>query len=206
MKSLEQLLNEADDMREFSKAYFHYISWLLNQLNIQAIEAFVEQLEIARRQENTVFIVGNGGSASTASHMATDFSLGARANVDKSIRALALTDNVATMTATANDLGYETIFVNQLEVLYRSGDKLVAISASGNSPNVINAAKWVKVQGGTVIALVGFDGGKLKDICDIAIHVKTQKGEYGPVEDIHIIVDHLLYTWFRHKRQRQEAE
>ena len=108
------------------------------------------------------------------------------------------------MLAIANDDGYESLFVNQLRVHYRHGDKLVAISASGNSPNVIAAAEWVRKQGGVVMSLVGFDGGKLKDISDIVIHVKSEEGEYGPVEDIHMIMDHLLANWLQYKVQREQ--
>ena len=204
MSQIKELLAATEDFQEFANRYFDYLYRLLKELDTGTLAAFVEELEMARGQENTIFIVGNGGSAATASHMANDLSLGAQMDEDKPFRALALTDNVAAMTATANDFGYETLFVNQLKVFYRPGDKLVAISASGNSPNVVNAAKWVKEQGGTVIGLVGFDGGALKDNCDIAIHVNTNKEEYGPVEDIHIIVDHLIYSWFRTKGQREK--
>ena len=106
---------------------------------------------------------------------------------------------VSVISAIANDDGYENVFVNQLKIHYRNGDKLVAISASGNSPNVVAASEWVKNRNGKVIGLIGFDGGKLKDICDIAIHVKTPEGEYGPVEDIHIIIDHLISNWLIYK-------
>jgi len=106
------------------------------------------------------------------------------------------------MLAVANDTGYENIFVNQLRIHYRKGDKLVAISASGNSPNVVVAAEWVKKQGGAVIALVGFDGGKLKEIGDVVVQVKAVKGEYGPVEDIHMILDHLVSYWLQYQIQK----
>ena len=106
------------------------------------------------------------------------------------------------MTAIANDTGYENLFAYQLRIHYRPGDKLVAISASGNSPNVVEAARWVKKRGGRVVGLVGFDGGELKRLSDVVIHVETQKGEYGPVEDIHMVVEHLIYTWLRNRTQR----
>jgi len=115
---------------------------------------------------------------------------------------LALTDNVPLITAIGNDDGYENIFVNQLRVHYREGDKLIVISASGNSPNVVRAAEWVKQKGGRVIGLIGFDGGKLKEICDIIIHVETPKGEYGPVEDIHTILDHLVANWLQYRLKK----
>jgi D-sedoheptulose 7-phosphate isomerase len=109
------------------------------------------------------------------------------------------------MTAIGNDTGFENLFVSQLRIHHRPGDKLIAISASGNSPNVVRGAEWVKDRGGRVIALVGFDGGKLKGLADVVIHAETPKGEYGPVEDIHMILDHLVYTWLlkRHRANQQ---
>ncbi|MBF0465907.1 MAG: SIS domain-containing protein [Nitrospirae bacterium] len=181
---------------QFAKEYIVYLSNLLEQLDLKEVDAFVSELENSCKDESTVFFAGNGGSASTASHMANDFSIGVgNCNGQRRIRAMALTDNVSVITAIANDSGYENVFVYQLRTHYRRGDKLVVISASGNSPNVVEAAAWVKERGGTVIGLTGFDGGKLKALCDIAIHVKTPKGEYGPVEDIHMILDHLIYSW-----------
>lgn len=204
MKNIDALFKETRDVQGFSKGYFRYISGLLNRLDTGKIASFIEELEDARLHQNTVFFIGNGGSATTASHMANDIALGARSgNDDLPFRSLALTDNVAAMTATANDYGYQELFVNQLKVHYQSGDKLVAISASGNSPNVIAAAKWIKKRDGKVIGLVGFDGGKLKEICDIVIHVKTKNGEYGPVEDVHIILDHLIYTWLWYRKPKK---
>lgn len=198
MNNIERLLSECDSPAKFADAYFSYLYQLLNQLDTRAIAAFIEELGHAREHQNTVFFIGNGGSAATASHMANDFGIGIRTgDDDPPLRALALTDNVAAMTAIANDDGYHNVFVYQLRIHYRPGDKLVAISASGNSPNVIAAAEWVKKHGGKVIGLVGFDGGRLKDICDLVIHVKTPKGEYGSVEDIHMILNHLIFNWLR---------
>lgn len=203
MNNIEQLIVEANNIHEFAKVYFTHIYKLMNQLDTRAISAFVEELEKARKQENTVFIVGNGGSACTALHMANDLNIGAYPGSGPPFRVLALTGNVASMTAIANDYAYEALFVKQLESVYKPQDKLIAISASGNSPNVVEAAQWVKNQGGTVIGLLGFNGGKLKRICDLAIHVKCPTGEYGPVEDIHLIIDHLLFTWFKYQGQRK---
>ncbi len=207
MGKIEKLFNETNDLKKFSKGYFDYISELLNQLDVSAVEAFIREIEKTYQSQNTTFFIGNGGSAATASHMANDLSLGLRNCNDLSpFRSLSLTDNVAVMTAAANDTGYDNLFICQLNIHYRPGDKLVAISASGNSPNIIAAAKWVKKRGGMVIGFVGFDGGKLKDICDIVIHVKTSKGKYGPVEDVHSILGHLMYTWLWYKKRKEQEQ
>ncbi len=201
MNNITQMFNENIDIQQFSKGYFNYLFKLLNDIDISAIAAFAMEMENARNEHKTVFFVGNGGSAATASHMANDFGMDIlkKTGGDLPFRAMALTDNAAVMLAIANDEGYERLFVNQLRVHYRTGDSLVAISASGNSPNVVAAAEWVKDRGGKVISLVGFDGGKLKDISDVIIHARSEKGEYGPVEDVHMIMDHLIANWLQYK-------
>jgi D-sedoheptulose 7-phosphate isomerase len=205
MNNIERLFNESADIGQFIKGYYEYLFILLKSIDVKEITAFAEEMEKARNGGNTVFFIGNGGSAATASHMANDFGIDVlkKGGSDLPFRAMSLTDNSSVMLAIANDDGYERLFVNQLQVHYRSGDKLVAISASGNSPNVVTAAEWVKKQGGTVMSLVGFDGGRLKDISDVVIHAKSEKGEYGPVEDIHMIMDHLLANWLQFKVQTE---
>lgn len=203
MSNLDRLLGESTDAAEFAGAYLDYLCGLLSRLDRKAVSAFIEELELARLRQKTVFVVGNGGSAATASHMANDLGVGTCATAGgQPFRVLALTDNVAAITAIGNDDGYEQVFVRQLQVHYQSGDKLVAISASGNSPNVVIAAEWVKRQGGKVLGLVGFNGGALKRLCDVLIHAETPKGEYGPVEDIHMILDHLICAWLRNRVAR----
>jgi D-sedoheptulose 7-phosphate isomerase len=201
MNNLDRIVSEAKNVQEFAKAYFNYLGKLLNEIDTETIAEFIKELETARAQRNTVFIIGNGGSAATASHMANDIGVDVlkKGKSEKPFRVFALTDNVSVMSAIANDDGYENVFVNQLKIHYRDGDKLVAISASGNSPNVVAAAEWVKNRKGKIIGLIGFDGGRLKDICDVIIHVKTPEGEYGPVEDIHMIINHLISNWLIYK-------
>lgn len=204
MDNMKNILEGPRDAKSYAENYLKYISGLLKHIDIQQVVLFIEELEKARGNQNTVFFIGNGGSAATAAHMVNDFGIGLQAGDNrKPYRVLALTDNTAKITAISNDYGYGEIFVRQLEIHYRTGDKLVAISASGNSPNVIAAAEWVKKRRGAVIGFVGFDGGKLKDLCDIVIHIRTPRGEYGPVEDMHMILSHLVYTWLRYKENRR---
>jgi D-sedoheptulose 7-phosphate isomerase len=108
------------------------------------------------------------------------------------MRAVSITDNAALMTALANDDGFERIFAHQMETLFRPNDVLIAISASGNSPNILHAARHAVEEGGQVISLVGFDGGTLPELSDVTIHVESDPGEYGPVEDAHMILVHML--------------
>jgi D-sedoheptulose 7-phosphate isomerase len=196
MNKIDELTRlNADDPVAYAKSYLDYLASCFEALDCDAIASFVGLLLTARDTGNAVFFIGNGGSAATASHFANDISIGTRTGDEKPFRAISLTDNVAVMTALANDEGYDRMFVDQLKVQMRDGDALVAISASGNSPNVIAAVEYAKSRGAQVIGLTGFDGGKLKDLSDIKLHVPTAKGEYGPVEDIHMIFDHLVGSY-----------
>lgn len=204
--SLEGVLGASDDIGEFAKGYFDYLSTVLGRIEEDEIRRFVSELEDAREEGRTIFVAGNGGSAATANHIANDLSLGGPPGSDiQPFEAQALTTNTPVLTAVANDFGYEDVFIKQLEAHYDRGDILVGISASGTSENILRAAEWVQDRGGTVLGLVGFDGGTLKERSDVAIHVPTKSGEYGPVEDAHMILDHVLYTWFWYELRQEHG-
>lgn len=198
-RTIEELVTSSPTAGIFAKQYFERLKHVLDGIDVDEISRFASELERARQEGRTVFVVGNGGSATTASSMANDlgFDILKKTGTDLPFRLLALTDNNAVVTAIANDIGYNVVFVNQLRVHYRPGDRLIVISASGNSPNVVGAARWVKEAGGTVIGMLGFTGGALKDLCDIVVHVPSVAGEYGPVEDAHLVVNHVLAHWFQ---------
>ena len=148
MNNMDQMFEKSANIQKFAKFYFNYLFKLLNELDTDTIAAFAEEMEKAQKNHNTIFFIGNGGSAATASHMANDFGMDIlkKGGSNLPFRAMSLTDNASVMLAIANDDGYERLFVNQLRVHYRTGDSLVAISASGNSPNVVAAAEWVKAR------------------------------------------------------------
>ena len=179
------------DPAAFASAYIGYLQSILQKLNTAEIGRFVETLLDARRRGATIFFIGNGGSAATASHFANDISIGTNA-YDQPFRAISLTDNVPVITAIGNDFGYEEIFVRQLRVLGQKGDVLVAISASGNSLNLLAAMAYAKQAGIKTVAITAFDGGKMKSAADEGIHVPTEPREYGPAEDVHMVIDHLV--------------
>jgi len=198
----------AGEAKAFARSYLDHVAGLLRALDVEAIAAFIALLEDARRRGGTVFFIGNGGSAATAQHFANDIAIGTRTGDAAPFRALSLADNMAVVTALANDEGYGRIFVDQLKIHLRPGDALVAISASGNSPNVIAGVEYAKARGAPIVALTGFDGGRLRPLADIAIHVATAPGEYGPVEDLHMVVDHLIgaYLAARVRAERKAGE
>lgn len=204
MNRIEKIYSESKTAADYVKSYFLYLSEIFQKLDYDVIAEVVALLLSARKKGKNVFFVGNGGSAATASHFANDVGIGTRPK-QSPFKAISLTDNNAVMTAIANDFGYENLFVKQLETVYCAGDILVAISASGNSPNVLKAVEYVKEKGGITVGLSGFDGGKLKQSVDYAMHVPTENNEFGPVEDVHMIFDHIIGTYLMFTCKAEKA-
>ena len=182
--------------KKFSDDYLNYIAELISQLDRSHISQFVDHVLAVRDNKQTIFFLGNGGSASTASHFVNDISLGSR-QFENPFRAVSLCDNQAVITAIANDDGYENIFLQQLQTQAKPGDSMVCISASGNSQNLVKAVEWSKANGIYTISLTAFDGGYLKKHTDLNIHVPTKIGEYGPAEDLHMVICGLIGSYFR---------
>jgi len=182
--------------KKFSDDYLNYISELISQLDRSHISQFVDHVLGVRDNKQTIFFLGNGGSASTASHFVNDISLGSR-QFENPFRAVSLCDNQAVITAIANDDGYENIFLQQLQTQAKPGDSMVCISASGNSQNLVKAVEWSKANEIYTISLTAFDGGYLKQHTDLNIHVPTKIGEYGPAEDLHMVICGLIGSYFR---------
>ena len=179
------------DAEVFASRYIDYLSEILHGINVGDIKRFVDVLLEARERAATIFFIGNGGSAATASHFANDLGYGTD-SYDRPFRVVSLTDNQAVLTALANDSGYDEIFARQLRVLGRPGDVLVAISASGNSPNLIKAFEHATAAKIHTVAITAFDGGRMKKMAQHCIHVPTAAKEYGPAEDAHMVLDHLI--------------
>ena len=194
MNNIDQIYSESLSIKDYSKSYIDYLSSVLSNISLTDIEKFVEVLLEARERESSIFFIGNGGSAATASHFANDIAIGTR-TYEKPFRAISLCDNQAVITAIANDDGYEKIFSQQLQVLLKKQDVVVAISASGNSPNLLDAIDTAKKMNTITVGISAFDGGKMKEMVDISVHVPTEKGEYGPAEDAHMVLDHLISNY-----------
>jgi len=172
------------------QSYISTLHQTIDQLPQELIAEVINVLQRARMQRNQVFIMGNGGSASTASHFVCDLAKNTRHKGLPHYRAIGLTDNMAIFSAYANDEGYENVFAQQLANLIQPGDVVIGISASGNSQNVLNAIQEAKRETVTTIAFTGFDGGRLGPMVDINIHVKSNIIEH--VEDIHLILEHMI--------------
>lgn len=178
--------------------YVARVQAALGTIHEEQVVAFVGILIEAREAERQVFVIGNGGSATTASHMATDLGVGSQ-RFGAGIRVTSLVDNAGVITATGNDLSYDDIFSAQVQLLGQPGDVLVAISASGNSKNLIAAVAQAHQFGMKVVGITGFTGGRLAEIADLSIHVLTDVGDYGPAEDAHLVVNHMVTELLRQR-------
>jgi len=179
--------------KKFTKEYLMEINGLLDSIEgvlIDKIDKLASILIRARQNKNTIFIMGNGGSAATASHFAIDLSKLTIVRDFPRFKVIALTDSIPSILAWANDVGYEEIFVEQLKNLMENGDVVIGISGSGNSLNVIKAIEYANSHGGLTIGLVGYDGGKLLNCAHENIHVQSYNMQR--VEDIHLLIVHLL--------------
>lgn len=169
----------------------------LSQLDVAQLNAALNLLDETRGKKGHIYICGNGGSAATASHFQNDFNKGVSEYIQIPFRFHCLNDNVATLMAIANDIGYEEVFRFQLRGVMEPEDILVAISGSGNSKNVLNAVEYAKGQGCKIIGLTGFGGGKLRELCDVSLHAPVMSMQV--TEDIHMIFDHLMMSvFYRH--------
>jgi D-sedoheptulose 7-phosphate isomerase len=194
MNNLDHIFQSADTSRDYAHEYLQYLSKVLKLVDRDEITNFIDIMLDARARNAAIIFIGNGGSAATASHFANDLAIGTRCE-GQPFRAISLTDNNAVMTAIANDDGYEQVFLQQLKTVMLAGDIVVAISASGNSPNLLNAIQYANDTGATTIGLTAFDGGALKNLAKHNVHIPTETGEYGPAEDAHMILDHLVSSY-----------
>ena len=181
------LESDADRLLSYRREVIEFLA----VLDLGAVLAAAKVLRSARDRGAVVYIAGNGGSATTASHMVTDLMFG-RGLPEPGLRVIGLADNQAVLTATANDVSYDEVFARQLRRLARQGDVVILVSASGNSANVVRAAEVAREMEVTVIGLTGFDGGRLAGLSDVSVHVPSPPDAYGPVEDVHLIVNHML--------------
>ena len=166
----------------------------LQSLDIDKIDEAMQLIRETYEKEGTIYIFGNGGSSATASHYQNDFNKGISEYVEKKFRFCCLNDNMATVMAIANDIGFEEVFRFQLKNKLKPNDIVIAISGSGNSKNVINAVEYAKTCGNKIVGMTGFDGGKLVGMSDISLHVPINSMQI--TEDIHMIFDHLIMAVF----------
>ena len=177
------------------KSYLDTINSILNHLPLSKIKEITELFFVTYSNDRFIFLLGNGGSASTASHFACDLAKGTVSSRQKRMKVLALTDNIPTMTAWANDSHYEHIFAEQLANFVSPGDLIVGLSGSGKSKNVLNALSLAKEHKALTVGLTGFDGGEMKEIVDHCLIEPSHNMQQ--VEDCHLILTHLIFSLLR---------
>jgi len=191
-------------MQTALNSYFEDVVQTIGRMPIATMEKIVTALMEAYESSRTIYLFGNGGSAALASHFACDLGKGASNGSSKRFQALAFTDNVPMMTAWANDARYEDIFAEQLINFVRRDDITFAISGSGNSPNVLKALKVAREAGAFTIGLTGFQGGDMKDLCDLCLTVPSDNMQI--IEDLHLSITHAVFTVLRAKISRPNDE
>lgn len=182
------------DVKDFAAAYQRDLVKAIDQIDLDRVATVVDWMREIRRKGNQIFICGNGGSASTASHFACDILKGASYNRPERFRILALTDACPTISAYSNDVGYEVVFVEQLKNLARPGDLVIGLSGSGNSANVIRAIEYANSLGCKTVAMTGYRGGRLGSVAQL--HINTPANHMGRIEDAHMITCHMIGYYF----------
>lgn len=182
-------------MKDFFHKYKQELIESIDNLSQKDMEQFFQIMLDSYNKNKKIIIIGNGGSAATASHFSCDLGKGASVEGVRRFRVISLTDNVPLITAISNDISYDEVFKYQLENILEKDDLVIGISASGNSENIVKAFEYAKSKSAKTFGLVGFSGGKVKDLSDGYIHV--QSFNYGIVEDIHLIIEHVLTQYFK---------
>jgi D-sedoheptulose 7-phosphate isomerase len=174
--------------------YFSRLKSTLDLVSREELSSFMGLLLEALNAGKRIYIMGNGGSAATASHFVCDFNKGLSYGKARRFKFICLSDNVPTTSAYANDVDYECVFVEQLRNFLEPGDLVIGLSGSGNSPNVLRAIEYARSAGATTVGITGFDGGKLKAAAEYGVNVPVDNMQIS--EDIHMVLDHLIYAVF----------
>ena len=182
---------------DFINEYLNCESAVLAKLSRDDIVAVFNVLLDALKNNKTIYVFGNGGSAATASHFQNDFNRAQFVKIDKQFNFICLNDNIPTMLAIANDIGYDEVFKYQLLNKVKSEDIIIAISGSGNSKNIISAVNYAKLKGATIIGFTGYNGGKLRKLADYSLDTNINNMEM--TEDVHMCFEHLLISYFYKK-------
>lgn len=183
------------DYEKLIEEYLEKEISIIKKLDIKKINDVINVINGAYKNQSKIFVSGNGGSAATASHFCNDFNKGISEKLDKKFKVICLNDNMPTVLAIANDIGYEDIFKFQLIGHITSEDLIIAISGSGNSKNIIKAVEYAKFCGCKIIGVTGYDGGKLLKLSDYSLHVPIKNMQI--TEDVHLIFNHLIMSIFQ---------
>ncbi len=186
-------------MQNYIVNYLNSTVDFINDINISQIERILVTIDKVRMDGNRLFVCGNGGSAAHAMHFAGDLAKNVTSDEVGRFNVISLCDNITAFTAYSNDIGYDVVFSEQMKNFnLTKGDCLLGISSSGNSPNIVKACEYAKTKGACIIGLCGFTGGKLKQMADFYLHINSN--EYEKVEDLHMIVLHIIVSYFKNNK------
>lgn len=202
MPALEELYRTTNSAAAYVAGFRDRFANMVEQMDVTGIVKVIEALEKISAEDGTVFVLGNGGSAAVAAHWVNDLGVNSLSNGHSGYRVVSLADNASAITATGNDIGFDDIFAAQLRAYLRPGDAVVALSVSGNSTNVVRAIEYANLAGALSIAFTGMNGGKLKNLAEISIHVHSSTDEYGPVEDMFSVFMHIATGYVTMRRGR----
>jgi D-sedoheptulose 7-phosphate isomerase len=186
-----------DNVPDTSNSYLEGLRKCIAEIEMQNPKAIADIIFQAYLKAKHIYIFGNGGSAATASHFARDLSVGSASPGKPRVKAISLADNMVGVTSIANDINYESIFVEQMTERVEPGDVAIAISCSGDSPNVLRAIEYAKERGATTIGFTGFGGGKLRQLADLSINLSSRN--HGQIEDMHLALEHIVSNMLREK-------
>ena len=191
-------------LKVFTDGYFEELKKTLDEISLEKVEKVVEIIYEAYREGKQVFIMGNGGSAATASHFACDLSKGTIVEGKDRFKVISLNDNMSLITALSNDFGYDRVFIEQLMNLISEKDVVIGITASGNSENILQAVDYARTKGAITLGFIGFGGGKLKEM--VNEHITVSSVSYEQVENIHLVLSHAIAKYFRERFERELLE
>ncbi len=202
MYQLRNLFDASGSASAYAASYAKRMAAILESFDPEPIAKTIDALEKACADDQTIFALGNGGSSAIASTLVNDLGPNSFVHGEPPFRMVSLTDNVDSVTSLANDSGYEFIFEYQLRAMIRPGDVVVAMSVSGNSPNILRGVEYANQIGAISIGWTGFEGGQLGKLCDVHVNIPTSLDEYGPAEDMFSILNHMCATYLTMKRGR----
>lgn len=202
---LARLFDASGSATEYARAYVEHMNDVIRAIDIDAVAQAAEIIERCAEDNKTFFVMGNGGSGAVAAHWVNDLGANTVVPGKPGFRTMSLSDNPCTITAIANDASYEEIFSIQLAAAMRPGDVVMALSVSGNSPNIVRGVTYANDHGALTIGCSGMKGGELMQRAQISIHIPSSADEYGPVEDAFSVVMHIIQTYIAMRRGRYLA-
>ncbi|MFP6581231.1 MAG: SIS domain-containing protein [Candidatus Hydrogenedentota bacterium] len=205
MNKLQELYDGSTSAADYAAGYIAHMAKVVSSLDPEAVAAIGGIIDDVAAQDKTLFLIANGGSAAVSTHWVNDLSANTVVDGKPGYRVISLTDNASSITALGNDASFDEIFTIQLKANMRPGDVVLAMSVSGSSPNLVSAIDYGNANGATTIACVGCDGGKLKTLAKHVIHIESTRDEYGPIEDMFIVIMHIIQSYISMNRGRYLA-